>query len=265
MLPPNSAVLHAVSPLSITAVHDLGTIDIPLRPAFARRPAGLFASSDGRAFTSTIESGIFFVMKARHGLPAQPAYDELIGLVRDLPRGRIGQIINGKLHVSTSCDPAHAHTLAELSATLLAGSPLGDPVPPGWTFLTEVELLLPGEALVIADIAGWRMPHDRLVALPSPIGVVPQWICEVLDPSTRALDLTHKRHHYALSGVTNLWIVDPTARVLEVYENVRGRWLLVGALSEEETSASPFSRLRFDVGELWMPIEPAHESRRMKH
>src|SRR5262252_8306375 len=156
-------------------------------------------------------------MKARHSLPTEPAYDELVGLVRNLPRGRIGQIVNGKLHVSTSCDAAHAHTLAELSATLLAGSPLGDPVPTGWTFLTEVELLLPAETLVVADIAGWRIPHDRLAALPSPIGVVPQWVCEVLDPSTRVLDLTHKRHHYALSGISNLWIVDPVARVLEVY------------------------------------------------
>ncbi len=204
-------------------------------------------------------------MKARNSLPSEPAYDELVGLVRDLPRGRTGQIINGKLHVSNTCDAAHAHTLAELSATLLAGSPLGDPVPAGWTFLTEVELLLPAETLVVADIAGWRVPHDRLVALPSPIGLVPQWICEVLDPSTRALDLTHKRHHYALSGVGSLWIVDPTARVLEVYENVRGKWVLASALSEEETTAPPFSRLRIDVGELWMPAKVPHESRRMKH
>jgi hypothetical protein len=204
-------------------------------------------------------------MRARHSLPAQPAYDDLVGLVRDLPRGRMGQIVNGKLHVSTTCDAAHAHTLAELSATLLAGSPIGDPVPTGWTFLTEVELLLPRETLVVADIAGWQIPHDRLAALPSPIGVVPHWICEVLDPSTRGLDLTHKRHHYALSGVASLWIVDPTARVLEVYENARGRWMLTAALSDEETAVPPFAKLRIDVAELWMPIEPPHHARRMKH
>src|SRR5215813_8387987 len=132
-------------------------------------------------------------MKARNSLPAEPDYDELVGLVRDLPRGRIGQIVNGKLHVSTSCDAAHAHTMAELSATLLAGSPLGDPVPAGWTFLTDVELLLPAETLVFADIAGWRAPHDRIVALPSPFELVPPWVCEVRDPGTRTLDLTLKR------------------------------------------------------------------------
>jgi hypothetical protein len=190
----------------------------------------------------------------------EPGFDELVGIMRDLPQGRTGQIVNCKLHLSHTCEPAHAHTLAELSATLLAGSPLGDPVPAGWTFLTEVELALPRETLVIADIAGWRAPHDRIVALPSPIGMVPEWICEVLDPGTRTLDLTAKRQAYALAGVKNLWILDPTARVLEAFENSRGRWLLSLAVSDDEISAPPFGELRFDVGDLWMP-EPHHHPR----
>jgi hypothetical protein len=204
-----------------------------------------------------VEGAIVTGMKARSSLPAEPEYDELVALVRDLPRGRVGQIVNGKLHVSTTCEPAHAHTLAELSATLLAGSPVGDPVPSGWTFLTEVELLLPREALITADIAGWRAPHDRIVALPTPISLVPHWVCEVLDPGTRCLDLTGKRHAYALSGVQNLWIVDPLARVLEVFENVRGHWVLADAVSEDVVAAAPFRELRFDVSDLWMP-QPSH-------
>jgi hypothetical protein len=199
-------------------------------------------------------------MKARSSLRAEPEYDDLVALVRDLPRGRVGQIVNSKLYVSAPCEPAHAHTLAELSATLLAGSPLGDPVPPEWTFLTQVELLLPGEALVTADIAGWRAPHDRIVALPTPLSLVPNWVCEVLDPGSRCLDLTDKRHAYALSGVQTLWIVDPLARVLEVFENSRGRWVLADAVSEDVVSAPPFLGLHFDVGDLWMPLPAPHRT-----
>ncbi|HKQ68685.1 MAG TPA: Uma2 family endonuclease [Polyangiaceae bacterium] len=194
-------------------------------------------------------------MKARSSLPAEPEYDDLVALVRDLPQGRVGQIINAKLHVSAACDPAHAHTLGELSAMLLAGSSLGDPVPAGWTFVTEVELALPQETLVVADIAGWLAPHDRIAALPTPIGFVPHWVCEVLDAETRTIDLTHKRTSYAQSGVQNLWVVDPTARVLEAYENQRGRWVLLSAVSEDEIAVAPFPELRFDVGDLWMPID----------
>jgi Uma2 family endonuclease len=195
-------------------------------------------------------------MKARSRLPAEPDFDELVELVRDLPRGRTGQIIQGKLHVSTGCDPAHTHTLGELSATLLAGSPLGDPPPSGWTFLTDVELAFPQETLVVADIAGWRAARNRIAGLPTPIELVPHWICEVLDPSTRALDLTIKRRVYAMSGVESLWVVDPMARVLEVFDNQSGRWVLSLAVSEDEVAAPPFKRLRFDVSDLWMPLPP---------
>jgi Uma2 family endonuclease len=194
-----------------------------------------------------------YLMKARSRLPVEPAFDELVELVRDLPRGRTGQIIQGKLHVSAGCGPAHTHTLGELSATLLAGSPLGDPPPSGWTFLTDVELAFPQETLVVADIAGWRLARNRIAGLPTPIELVPHWICEVLDPRTRALDLTHKRRAYALSGVESLWVVDPMARVLEVFDNQSGRWVLSLAVSEDEVAASPFKRLRFDVSDLWMP------------
>jgi Putative restriction endonuclease len=189
----------------------------------------------------------------RKSVPSEPSYEDLVAQLRQLPAGKIGQVVCGRLYVSNGGAPAHVHVVGELSATLLAGSPSGDPVPEGWTFLTQVELALPDEALVVADIAGWRAPHERIVALPTPIELVPPWICEVLDESSRALDLTCKRKAYAAAGVKTLWVVDPAAQVLEVFENVRGRWMLVEAVSENEIAAPPFDALRFDVADLFMP------------
>ena len=191
-------------------------------------------------------------MKHR-SVSSEPAYEDLVAQVKQLPQGKVGQVLDGRLFVSNSCSPAHVHVVGELSATLIAGSPTGDPVPDGWTFLTEVELALPGETLVVADIAGWRAPHDRIVALPTPIGLVPPWVCEVLDSSTRLLDLTYKRKAYAAAGVRILWIVDPDAKVLEVFENVKGRWTLLIAVGEDEIAAPPFEDVRFDVPDLFMP------------
>lgn len=192
-------------------------------------------------------------MRVRPPALNEPTYQELVAQVRQLPQGKVGQVVNGALHIANSCDPAHVHTVGELSATLLAGSPAGDPVPEGWTFLTQVELALPDETLFMADIAGWQLAHERIVALPTPIELIPPWVCEVLDPSTRALDLTHKRKAYAEAGVRTLWIVDPGAEVLEVFENVRGHWMLHSAVSEGEVAVPPFHELRFDVGDLFMP------------
>jgi hypothetical protein len=189
----------------------------------------------------------------RRSVSTESSFEDLVSQVRQLPQGKVGQVLNGRLYTSNGAAPAHVHVVGELSATLIAGSPTGDPVPEGWTFLTEVELALPDEVLVVADIAGWRAPHDRIVALPTPIGLVPPWVCEVLDPSSRALDLTHKRKAYAAAGVRTLWIVDPQAQVLEVFENVKGRWVLAVAVGEDEIAAPPFESVRFDVADLFMP------------
>jgi Uma2 family endonuclease len=189
----------------------------------------------------------------RASVSSEPSFEDLVAQVRQVPQGKVAQVVNGRLYTSNAAGPAHAHVVGELSATLLAGSPTGDPVPAGWTFLTDVELALPDEALVVADIAGWRAPHDRIVALPTPISLVPLWVCEVLDPGSRALDLTHKRKLYASAGVRTLWIVDPQAQVLEVFENVKGRWVLAIAVGEDEIAAPPFEAVRFDVADMFMP------------
>lgn len=45
--------------------------------------------------------------------------------------------------------------------------------------------------------------------------------CEVLSPSTAALDRTRKWHHYAEAAVRNLWFLDPGPRTLELYQWTR--------------------------------------------
>ncbi|MET0595718.1 MAG: hypothetical protein ABW133_23675, partial [Polyangiaceae bacterium] len=66
------------------------------------------------------KSGVMLSRMRGHQSRLEPGFDDLVGLVRDLPQGRRGQIVNCKLHLSHTCQAAHAHTLAELSATLLA-------------------------------------------------------------------------------------------------------------------------------------------------
>jgi Uma2 family endonuclease len=79
-------------------------------------------------------------------------------------------------------------------------------------------------------------------------------VCEVLGEGSRGFTRTIKRKAYAELGVSHLWIADPDARVLEVFQNQRGRWLLLAALSEEaNVSAAPFEELHFDASDLWLP------------
>ena len=187
----------------------------------------------------------------------QPSFDELLSRVRDLPEGQRGNILHGEVHVVQAPSPARGHTLAELSAALVAGSPLGDPVPAGWSFLNHVEVALRTEGLLVADIAGWRMPSGELAACGAPVRVTPAWVCEVLGGASKAFTLTAKRRAWAELGVESLWVADPEAEVLESYVNHRGKWLLFDAVSDERAvGIAPFEAFRLDAGDFWVPTTP---------
>src|SRR5262249_52463442 len=160
---------------------------------------------------------------------------------RDLPEGWEGHILDGAVHATEPPSAARAHTLAEISAMLVAGSPLGDPVPDGWSFLFHAEIAIRDEGFVTADAAGLPVGRSGLAGAGTPVRLVPAWTCEVLGGAARGFTLTAKRRAWAEIGVGHLWIADPDAHVLEVYQNHRGKWLLLSTLSDEDgTCVAPF-------------------------
>jgi Uma2 family endonuclease len=51
----------------------------------------------------------------------------------------------------------------------------------------------------------------------------PDWVCEVVSPSTGRIDRSRKMRIYGDAGVTSLWLVDPLAKTLEVYRREADR------------------------------------------
>jgi Putative restriction endonuclease len=190
----------------------------------------------------------------RHPRTSPLGFDELLSRVRDLPAGYRGQICNGELFIAEPPSPARAHAMAEIMATLVAGSPLGDPAPTGWQILGNAEIAAGAERLLVADVAGWHLDKNAEIdAGNPPPRTAPTWVCEVLGGGSRAFTLTAKRTIYAEIGVQFLWIVDPDAQVLEVFQNQRGKWLLIAALSDERAaSVIPFESAHFDASDLWL-------------
>jgi Uma2 family endonuclease len=181
--------------------------------------------------------------------PVKPraTYDDLL----QVPPDRVAEIVDGELHVSPR--PASRHALA--SSRL--GSELGPPFdrgrggPGGWWILDEPELHL-GADVLVPDLAGWR--RERMPELPDApwSELAPDWVCEVLSPGTRRLDLTDKRDIYGASGVPYLWFVDPEAKTLEVFGRREGAWVLVAAFGgEEAVRAVPFDAIEFPLSALW--------------
>jgi Uma2 family endonuclease len=82
--------------------------------------------------------------------------------------------------------------------------------------------------------------------------LAPDWVCEVLSPSTRKLDLHGKRPIYAREGVAHLWLVDPVDRTLEAFELHDGQWVLIATAADDDpVSVRPFGAITFSLGDLW--------------
>ena len=168
-----------------------------------------------------------------------------------LPPNVIGELVDGELYVSPRPAVRHSYATAVLNSQLGPPFGLGKGGPGGWVILFEPELHLGRDALV-PDIAGWR--RERMPEMPdtAALTLAPDWVCEVLSPSTEGLDRARKMGVYAREGVKHLWFVDPRLQMLEVYRLEQGRWSHLGAhLGNTPVRAEPFEAIELKLGLLW--------------
>ena len=174
-------------------------------------------------------------------------YEDLVAL----PDTLVAEIVHGELHASPRPAPKHTRAYSALGA--LIGGPYDHGIggPGGWWILDEPELHLDRDVLV-PDLAGWR--RGRLPRLPETayFPLAPDWICEVLSPSTAQLDRAKKLAIYARERVAHAWLIDPLARTLEVLRLEHGRWVILGThAGSEVVRAEPFAELDLGLDGLW--------------
>ena len=186
---------------------------------------------------------------------AQPAVMHAPATMKDLealPPNVKGEIIHGVLYTQPRPFARHQDALGAIAVDLRDPYQLARNGPGGWRFLTEPGIELPGSPEVSPDIAGWR--RTRLPDLPrdSSIRIAPDWVCEVLSPSTRTYDLRVKKPFYASVGVNYLWYVDMEARVLSVSRLHEGKWLELGVYGEDAVARiDPFDVVEIDLAGWW--------------
>ena len=103
------------------------------------------------------------------------------------------------------------------------------------------------------DLAGWRrqrMPVMQDVAF---FSLAPDWISEVLSPSTERIDRGRKLRIYADAGVANAWLVNPAEPTLEVLRLREGAWTIVAVCTGSDTvRVEPFDAIELGLGRLWV-------------
>lgn len=174
-------------------------------------------------------------------------YEDLLAL----PENQVGEIIHGTLYAQPRPRPKHVRAASKIGGRLDGPFDAGESGPGGWWIFDEPELHL-GPDVLVPDLAGWR--RERLPRLPDAawFELAPDWVCEVLSPSTVRTDRVLKLPRYAAAGVMHCWLVDPDARTLEAYENENGRWLLLGVWAGEDTPrVPPFDAIELPLASLW--------------
>jgi Uma2 family endonuclease len=173
-----------------------------------------------------------------------------------LPSHLRGEIIDGTLYVFPRPRAPHADIESSVLDDLKSPFQKRRGGPGGWWILGEPGIELPRSPEFSPDVAGWR--RERLPRLPNQaaITVVPDWICEILSPSTRGHDLVIKRRFYAEIGVGHLWYVDPEARALSVSRLSDGKWLELGVYGPTgKVRAEPFDAIEIELGDWWESLD----------
>jgi len=170
-----------------------------------------------------------------------------------VPAHLAAELIQGVLYTMARPRPRHQNAGSYLLDEIYGPFHRGRGGPGGWWVLTEPGIALPELDVdeISPDLAGWR--KERLPELPDEIiTLAPDWVCEVLSPSTRSHDQRVKRPLYAQAGVRWMWLVDVDARTLIASRNEGGKWLELAVFGDDDVvRAEPFEALAIELRDLW--------------
>jgi Uma2 family endonuclease len=173
-------------------------------------------------------------------------YDDLARV----PEHYVAEMFDGELYASPRPALPHARAAVVLVGKLGDSFDFGDG-PGGWLLLAEPELHF-GNDVLVPDLAGWR--RERLPSTPNEpyLTLVPDWICEVLSPSTEYIDRGKKLRIYAREGVSHAWLVDPLRHTLEVLALKAGNLARIEEhRGDDSVRALPFDAVALDLQALW--------------
>lgn len=189
-------------------------------------------------------------MEVSSQAPRRATYEDVL----NAPANVIAEVLGGTLHTQPRPAVRHARATSKLSGVLGPRFDGDGPESNEWTLLYEPELHLGSDPdILVPDLAGWK--RTTLAELPDAafLTVPPDWVCEVLSPSTRRVDRVVKMPIYRRELVRHVWLIDPEAKTLEVFRLDGATYSLLGSYAENErVRAEPFDAIELELGRLWL-------------
>jgi Uma2 family endonuclease len=180
-------------------------------------------------------------------------YDDLAGL----PEGVRAEVIGGEVIVIPSPTPEHQSSLGIVFADLVGAFQRGRGGPGGWWILPDVDVAFGPHDVLRPDLVGWR--RERVPDFPRerPIPHRPDWVCEILSPTTAARDRGPKRDVYRSAGVPWYWLLDVANRTITVLR-LTSEGFVDHQTAGDEGSAplAPFEAVPLDLAAVFPPRSP---------
>jgi Uma2 family endonuclease len=187
----------------------------------------------------------------------QATYDDILAA----PPHVVAELVEGTLYTSPRPAVMHAVAGSELGGSLINPFGRGRGGPGGWRILDEPELHF-GTDVLVPDLASWRLERMPNPPKTAALELPPDWLAEVLSPSTRRIDRMVKMPVYARVGVKHVRLVDPEPRTIEVFRLHVDKYLLVAVHADDDVvHAEPFEAVALELCWLWgeSPEAPPNE------
>lgn len=177
-------------------------------------------------------------------------YEDLLRV----PDHLVAELIDGELFTSPRPASPHAWSTGAIYRRIFPVD--GTRGAAGWWVLIEPELHL-GRDVLVPDLAGWRRERMPFIPNVAAFDLAPDWVCEVVSPSTQRLDRVRKLPKYADADVGHAWLVDPLRRTVDIFRLDDGKWTVAGFFEGDDViHAEPFETIDLDLGAIWLPTPP---------
>ncbi|MCL6612834.1 MAG: Uma2 family endonuclease [Peptococcaceae bacterium] len=143
--------------------------------------------------------------------------------------GRRYELIGGKLFVVPSPRPKHQRVSGRIFyqfENFLKNNDLGE------VFDAPIDIVL-GEHILQPDVLFITKERSDIIGELNIQGA-PDLVVEILSPSTAAHDKKKKSRLYFKHGVKEYWLVDPDAKIVDVFKAGEKEWRWVGAFDQED-------------------------------
>jgi Uma2 family endonuclease len=231
----------------------------------ASRPRGLATAAD-IAHDERLEVVNGYVVSKDDGEELAPARDTRHGMLPSMATSRAHglataadivderqEVVRGELVQKASPSFEHGDVQGTIFGLLLRFRGLGGAAKPGgWWLSQDVEIELAPHEVYLPDLAGWRIERVAERPLGRPVRMAPDWVCEVISPSTMARDLGHKLETYHRAGVGHYWVAHPVEHYLHVYRRQDAGYVLVlAAVAGDIARIEPFATIELDMNDIF--------------